>query len=162
MRIGLFSDSYIEKNGVTRMLKDLRTGLTSNGHETIVFAGRGGDYELHGIPFLLYPDYSIAFPNFVKTALLSKMKGIDIVHAHSPFSLGLCAIATKKLLNLPSIATFHTLLPEYVSYFLGKPGTLLKEPGWKYMKSVYNQFDVVVCPSKSVAKILAEKGITRG
>ena len=69
------------------------------------------DYLVIGVKSLYFKfvGYDLSFPgcdNFVKKAL--RLLKIDIVHAHSPFTIGKLAAKTAKKKNTPFIMTMHS------------------------------------------------------
>ncbi|MHA1895654.1 MAG: glycosyltransferase, partial [Candidatus Helarchaeota archaeon] len=91
MRIGFFTDTYAQINGVTTIIKMLEKQLRDLGHEVHIFAPRSThkkDKEnpfLHtseAVKFLPSPEYKLSpFPIF-----LFDLPPLDIIHIHSPIS----------------------------------------------------------------------------
>lgn len=127
MRIGFFTDSYSQINGVTVTIKALEKQLRKMGHEVYVYAPRGeaGEdinnpylFTSEGFRFILSPEYRWAvFPIF--TIPRSNL-GLDIIHVHSPVSMGLAGLINARRLAIPCVASIHTLLPEFWKPFVEK------------------------------------------
>ena len=62
----------------------------------------------HSLPLLHY-DYDIPTPTLDPLFEAQLIRsGIDLVHIHSPFALGLAGVVYAKLRNLPVVATLHS------------------------------------------------------
>lgn len=121
MKVGLFIDTwYPMVDGVIKVVDNYARRLV-NYCEVTVFCPetRGADaHDTDQLPYrvvrcnslpLLNSDYDIPAavldPIFDAKVIAS---GIDIVHIHSPFSVGLAGVLYAKLHNLPVVATLHS------------------------------------------------------
>ncbi|MBI4018153.1 MAG: glycosyltransferase [Candidatus Aenigmarchaeota archaeon] len=171
MKIAFFADSYRPQiNGMVTSIDAFRQQLSRKGHDVHVFAPEGPGYKdkernihrLASFEFAPYKEYRIAIP-FVSAA-----GGYDIVHVHSPFSLGIAGIAYARRNGLPVVGTFHTLFPEYGHYLvspkllkLRSVGKLFRKISWSYLSWFYNRCDRIVAPSVHVKKLMRRNGITK-
>ncbi|MHA1265728.1 MAG: glycosyltransferase [Candidatus Helarchaeota archaeon] len=127
MKIGFFTDTYSQINGVSITIKALERNLRDFGHEVYVYAPRGEVREnksnpylftSEGLRFILSPEYRWAiFPIFT---IPQSNLGLDIIHVHSPVSMGLAGLINAKRLAIPCIGSVHTLLPEFWKPFISK------------------------------------------
>lgn len=94
--------------------------------------------------------------------------GYDLIHAATPGSMGLNALAAAKKLRLPVVGVYHTALPEYVGTRrrsllarLGLPTDFLEqftlEGCWKFVEWYYRHCQKVLAPSRSIARILGRR-----
>ena len=94
--------------------------------------------------------------------------GYDLIHAATPGSMGLNALAAAKKLRLPLVGVYHTALPEYVETRrrslmtrLGLPSDLLErstlEVCWKFVEWFYRHCQTVLAPSSSIARTLERR-----
>ncbi len=94
--------------------------------------------------------------------------GYDLIHAATPGSMGLNALAAARKLRLPLVGVYHTALPEYVETRrrrlmtrLGLPSDLLErstmEVCWKFVEWFYRHCRVVLAPSRSIARTLGRR-----
>lgn len=119
MRIGFFSDSYFpEIDGVTYTLKTWKEELEERGHEVYIIYP-DGDYEpseneipVHSVSNPFYSGYNIPLPT------LRDFPDMDIVHCHSPGTVGIQGLIYAKRNNIPSVYTHHTPLEEYFEQHL--------------------------------------------
>ena len=188
MRIGFFTDTYAQVNGVTVIIKMLETQLRKLGHEVHIFAPRSTHEEdkknpfLHtseAVRFLPSPEYKLSpFPIF-----LFDLPPLDIVHIHSPISLGISGIFAARRLGIPAVGTVHTLIPEFWKVFMnnfipyiGIPvvkdllnlvvdtavdvtSVFAKYFSWRYYIQFFKRCDVTTVPSKYAQDICREKGL---
>lgn len=105
------------------------------------------------VPFL---DYSLPIPKldykFIRN--LNKYK-LDIVHIHSPFSLGVAGLKYAKRHHIPCIATMHSQFKQDFKRAL-KSEMLANKFTYRLMK-VYNKCDLCFAVNKEVARIYFEE-----
>jgi glycosyltransferase involved in cell wall biosynthesis len=115
MKIGFFTDSYFpEIDGVTYTIKSWRERLEDRGHEVYVIYP-DGDYEpgereipVKSVPNPFYSGYRV--PTWIRT---SKLPELDVVHCHSPATLGILGKYYSWRKGVPSVYTHHTPLEDY-------------------------------------------------
>jgi 1,2-diacylglycerol 3-alpha-glucosyltransferase len=135
LKIGMFTDTYAQINGVTITIKALEKSLREMGHEVYIYAPRGEVGEAKDNPYLFTsdgfrfipsPEYRWAmFPIFT---IPQSNLGLDIIHVHSPISMGLAGLFNARRLGIPCIGSIHTLLPEFWKPFLEKYIPYVKPP----------------------------------
>ena len=162
MRIGFFTDTFLpQRNGVVTSLTNLGLELVKRGHEVFVFCPRTRVKNYHGlavhshrsITFRPYPEFKIAFPT-------GKVPELDIVHTHSPFSLGALGLYAAKKQDIPRVSTFHTLLSEYVQYLrFGR--RLFKRLAWTYLRFYYKRCHRLIAPSNALKKVLRQHRVRK-
>lgn len=85
-----------------------------------------------------------------------RSQGVEIFHAHSPFTLGHFARRESKRLGVPLVATFHS---KYYDDFLRMTGNpLLAELLTDYVVRFYSSADAVWTVGTGTAKTLTEYG----
>ena len=189
MRIGFFTDTYAQVNGVTVIIKMLEKQLREAGHEVHIFAPRGNlktDKEnpfLHvseAVRFLPSPEYKFApFPTF-----LFDLPPLDIIHIHSPVSLGISGIVSARRLGVPTVGTVHTLIPEFWKIFIKNiipyvslpiirnvfdvlldttvdiTSIFAKHLSWRYFVEFFKRCDVTTVPGKYAQERCEHYGLT--
>ncbi|MDD1778213.1 MAG: glycosyltransferase [Candidatus Helarchaeota archaeon] len=154
MKIGFFTDTYSQVNGVTVTIKAVEQNLRDLGHEVYIFAPRGEAENLKNNPylftsqairFIFSPEYQWAiFPVFT---IPQSNLGLDIIHVHSPISMGLAGLMNARRLAIPCIGSIHTLLPEFWKPFLEKYISLVTPPllkrAIKQFLSLFDHFSIV-------------------
>ena len=117
MRIGFFTDSYFpEIDGVTYTLKLWKERLEKKGHEVFIIYPESNEYEpeeneipVKSISNPFYEGYNLA------VSMSSKRfpDDLDIVHCHSPGTIGVGGRIHAYRNNIPTVYTHHTPLEEY-------------------------------------------------
>lgn len=171
MRIGIFSECYEPvMNGVSVSIKTFKEYLEKQGHEVFIFTTRvpGTVYDnprIVPIPVLLPfkpkgGKYPIARPqSVIKWAEKIASYKLDIIHCQHLLSSGSLGLKVAKKLNIPVILTYHTLLTEYVHY-VPLVGGLAKKWIIRKSKLYCNQYDYIVTPGPSMARLLYGYGVT--
>jgi len=165
MRIGYFTDTFLpQHNGVVTSLLSFGSELVKCNHELHVFCPKSNLKEVHGmrvhsypaVRFRPYPEFRIAVPQG-----RDKTPPLDIVHSHSPFTMGFFGNRVAKFQSIPRVATFHTLLTEYLGYVFKVGSPLMKVFTWQLCRSFYNRQDRIISPSKILKRVLRKHGIKR-
>jgi len=117
MRIGFFTDSYFpEIDGVTYTLKLWKERLEEKGHEVFIIYPGSSEHEPEKNEI---PVKSISNPFYegynVPISMSSKNfpDDLDIVHCHSPATIGIAGRLHAYRNNIRAVYTHHTPLEEY-------------------------------------------------
>ncbi|HZK43652.1 MAG TPA: glycosyltransferase family 4 protein [Syntrophomonadaceae bacterium] len=162
MRIGIFTDSYKPyTSGVVTSISTFKDELIKLGHETYIFAPNYPKYNeieenvhrYYSLPSPTNKDFSLAIPVYPGMNMLLKRLDLDIIHVHSPFTMGRVGLHYAKRQNIPIVFTYHTLYDQYVHY-VPVAQDLAKEVAIKYSNNFCNQCDHVIAPSTEVEEIL--------
>ena len=163
MRIGIFSESYPPLiNGVSTSVQTLTAQLEAAGHDVFIFTSRypnykderPGVYRYPSVNALVEPDYVVPVPFSPRITYAIRMLKLDIVHSQSPFFLGLVARRTARALNLPHVATNHTLYTEYAHYLPLPTVGVTRHLLVRWMRDFYNSCDQVLAPSELTRQVL--------
>jgi len=162
--IGFFSDTFTPQiNGVVTSLQIFWKELERQGHNVYIFAptpklknDTKNIFRLPSLPFIFQPEMRFALPYSWQIDKKISALNLDIVHAHTPFSLGLFAKHIAQENNLPFIQTFHTLYPEYLHYILGPAAKnpLAQYGAKKIITFLYNRSDLIIVPSEKIKNYL--------
>lgn len=82
--------------------------------------------------------------------------GYDIIHCHSPFSIGKYAVSLGKKMNIPVVLTLHTKY--YSDFFRVTHSKFLSNLMVKYIISTYNKADSVWTVSNASMQTLRDYG----
>jgi 1,2-diacylglycerol 3-alpha-glucosyltransferase len=172
MKIAYFTDTYLPNNdGVVACLLNYRKGLEKRGHEVFIFTPgtkkqkqENKDkhvYYFTSASFKPYPDYRLALFPFQSARKLVKEIGVDLIHSHGIATTGLAAIDCASNLKIPSIASFHTMVPSATHYLTSREDMqkFLEDVSWKYLRWYYRFFKRVLVPSNFTQNILEKEGI---
>lgn len=153
-------------DGVTRVLYRMTTALAGAGVDHVFVAPivppevdrTAPMIEVPSVAFPLYTDYRLATPGsrfFSKQVLDFRP---DILHIHSPCSLGYAAVRFGKKHNIPVVATYHTHFASYAKYY----NIPMLEPfGWSYLRRLYDGCDRIFVPSVPILDELWSQGFRR-
>ena len=165
MKIGFFTDVYLPNAfGTEISIETFRKKIGELGHQVYVFAPFFPKYKdtnprvfrFRSLKIIEKPEMRFAFP-FLPTKSLKKILNIklDIVHAHTPFNLGLLGKLVASRERIPIIYTHHTQYPEYTKVYF-KEKILLPKMAKTWCAWYANQADVVLVPSHKIKKLLKD------
>ena len=171
LRIGLFTDTYAPQvNGISISLQLVSEGLLRRGHQVTIFAPRVPGYtddqpDVLRIPALKYlndPPVYLAVLGTPRSTWSLTRKHFDVLHAHSPMTVGFLAYLTASTKNLPLIYTYHTSITDYTHYvkFIGGTRVIQYGARWFSTKST-NLGDQIVVPSPKFHRLLLEQKVTK-
>lgn len=157
MNIGIFTDSFVQPNGVSTHVKKISKEMAERGHEVYVYTGEGEteeDYKIVNLPhmnFPPFPDYDMILPKSIN-------ENLDIVHSHTPYPAGWFGLIYGKSRGIPRVTTTHTL-PEHMLSPYGMD--FLSKVAWKYLVKWHNKSDFVIANTKYTGDVLASLGMDR-
>ncbi|OGF53024.1 MAG: hypothetical protein A2Z21_08420 [Candidatus Fraserbacteria bacterium RBG_16_55_9] len=168
MTIGFFTDTYVPQiNGVATLLPLLDRLLTQQGHRVYTFApsyhghrwSREGErvFRFPALKFLYHKESRVTIP-YHREAWRA-FQELDVIHSHTPFSLGILAIRISRRQKVPHVHTYHTLFTEYLHYL---PKYLRPTPTMvgRISSAFCNRCDAVTAPSNPMKEELVSYGIT--
>ena len=168
LTIGFFTDTYVPQiNGVATLLPILDRLLTRLGHEVYIFAPsydrprayRESDhiFRYPAFPFLYHRESRVTIP--YHRGARKVFAKLDVVHSHTPFTMGVLAIRVSRRFDLPHLHTYHTLFTEYLHYL---PRYLRPSPEWvkRISRAFCNRCDGVTVPSTPMKEELLSYGVT--
>lgn len=126
MKIGLFTDTYLpDINGVATSIKTLEDELVKLGHEVYIITTKpefskselnDRVLRLPGLELKFLYGYVLGTPFQISAYNIIKSLELDIIHAHTEFSIGIFARICSRLLSIPLISTYHTTYEDYTHY----------------------------------------------
>jgi 1,2-diacylglycerol 3-alpha-glucosyltransferase len=164
VKIGMFTDSYRPyTSGVVRSIETTASKLTELGHEVFIFAPSYPNYEKESrvyrfvsVPTPTYPDFAIALPFSLYLNTTIKRLNLDVIHVHSPFTMGLLGSRTARRYGIPLVFTYHTMYDEYVHYLPFARG-ISRKVVLRMSKNFCNRCDLVITPTKVVQDIVGAR-----
>ncbi len=170
MNIAVFSDTYLPQvNGVASSLGLLREQFLNLGHQVTIFipeikeAGQYSDdvIQIKSVQVSKNPAFYIGSPVSPQIWPILKHRKFNIIHAHTPLTMGMLAYQAANMLRQPLIYTYHTMLPGYLHYI----GLLSKIALAKKFIKYFDQYscnicDLIIAPSIKVKKFLDEAGVS--
>ena len=171
LRIGLFTDTYAPQvNGVSISLQLVSEGLQRAGHQVTIFApnfpgytdNKPGVVRLPSLKYLNDPPIYVAVLGTPRSTWSLTRKHFDVLHAHSPLTVGLLAYFTASTKNLPLIYTYHTSITDYTHYLKVIGGTsLIRHAARWFSTTSTNLGDQIVVPSPKFHRLLLEQKVTK-
>ncbi|MBE5735465.1 MAG: glycosyltransferase family 4 protein [Clostridiales bacterium] len=170
LNIGLFVDAFYPMiDGVVTVVDNYAKRMSKIANVT-VFAPHGRtefDDSTLGYKVVrckrlafLKNGYDLATPNSdksFKNAL--KESNLDIVHIHSPFTIGRAGLKYAKKHNIPCIATMHSQFKQ--DFMKATKNKLLTKIMLSNIMSVFNKCDQCWAVNKELAKVFKEYGYKR-
>jgi 1,2-diacylglycerol 3-alpha-glucosyltransferase len=167
MRIGIFTDSYKPyTSGVVTSITTFKEELVRQGHQVFIFAPsypqecepEDNVYRFYSLPAPTNPDFTLAIPVLPGLNMLVKRLNLDIIHVHSPATMGRVGLRYSRKYGIPLVFTYHTLYDQYVHYF-PVAQDLAKEMVVKYSNDFCNHCHHVIVPTAEVEQILKSYNI---
>lgn len=171
LRIGLFTDTYAPQvNGVSISLQMISEGLKKRGHQVTIFAPRFPGYKdnepnvmrLPSLKYLNNPPIYVAVLGTPRSTWSLTRRHFDVLHAHSPLSVGLLAYLTASTKRLPLIYTYHTSITDYTHYvkFIGGTSLIKRTAAW-FSAASTNLGDQIIVPSPKFHRLLLEQKVRK-
>ncbi|MBU1141366.1 MAG: glycosyltransferase [Firmicutes bacterium] len=165
--IGLFIDVFYPMiDGVVIVVDNYAKQLSEKAN-IIVFAPGSRDkaykdqfsYRVVRSKYIKVPftDYNLSLPFFdFKFKKTLKNANLDIVHIHSPFTLGNVGISYAKKHHIPVVATLHSQYKK--DFYERTKSQILSEIAIKEIMSTFNKCDESWAVNRKVAEIFGEYG----
>ena len=174
MRIAICTDTFPpEVNGVANAAFHSARALTRAGPEGCVFtvsklgakeleAMGEGTFRVETIPSIGLPIYLGVRATPPVGLALGKMRRFkpDVIHSHTPFSMGWEAVWAARMLGVPLVGTHHTFFNHYLEH-VHLNYSWAERLSWKLTVGYYNRCDLVVSPTRSLAGELLTQGLKR-
>ncbi len=170
MRIGLFTDFYLEDNFIAHSVRLVRRIYEKAGHKVYVFTAANrqkarankeeGVFTFTSAHFKQYPQFRLSLSPFLSAKKIVSGLNIDAIHNFAVATMGLAAATCARDLEIPSVATVTSVLHLSEGKGEGKLAHLFKDMAVKYARWFYAFFDEVAFPT-SFAKE-AMKDVIKG
>ena len=168
MNIAMFTNTFTPHvGGVARSVEAFACAYRSRGHRVLVVAPEVDGRPDHEVGVVRVPalqhfngsDFVVPLPvpGWLRSALVDFEP--DVVHAHHPFLLGDTALRVASAWTVPVVFTHHTQYEKYTHYVPGDSDalkTFVRDVALGYA----NLADAVIAPSRSIADLLGEAGVT--
>lgn len=160
--VAAFTDTYLPTvNGVTYTVKTWRDRWRArDGRMDVVFpradgyAPEAGEYAVRSLPFPFYDGFRLGVPRVPRP-----VRSAEVIHAHTPFSLGVSALRLARRLDRPLVASYHTPTSEYAAYLTSteRVEAGLERLTRRYERWFFGRVDAVLAPSESTRRNLVEE-----
>ena len=120
LKIGIFMDSYYPAiDGVVVVIDNLASMLAKFNDVTVVVPDTNTHNEDYKKPYdivritsvkMPHTEYKVGLPRLKVTKEYKELlkKDFDIIHIHSPFTMGKLGLKLAKQMNIPCVCTVHT------------------------------------------------------
>jgi len=144
--------------------------LRRRGHEVVIFAPRYRGYDDQGETVIRFPavqwyrskDFALALPILSSPLVLPALhqqeqffieQRFDVVHTHSPFTIGTIGARWGRRHHVPVVFTFHTLYHRYLHYvplprWYSRPYTV------KRVRRHIRLCSHIIAPSRAIERFL--------
>lgn len=167
MRVALVSETFTPAvNGVVTSVLRAADHLALRGHEPVVVAPSGADYEtrcgavvpVHAVRSVRLPRYRelpLAAPTGEVGELLDRLRP-DVVHLASPAVLGSTAARAAQQRGIPAVAVFQTDLAAYAGRYRVPGGSATT---WRWLRALHERTALTLVPSSATMAQLRRHGI---
>ncbi len=107
--------------------------------------------------FWAYPEHRLALPTQPRVRRELRAWRPTLVHAASPFGMGLAARAAARGLRVPFVTSYHTNWSAYSTFY--RMGAL-SGAAWRYLRWFHNGGARTYCPTRAVQQELAGHGFS--
>ncbi|MEM7304022.1 MAG: glycosyltransferase [Pseudomonadota bacterium] len=169
MNILMISDVYFPRiNGVSTSIQTFKNEFEKLGHRVVLIVPAYKEHEeeknIYRIPSRRIPydpeDRMMKYKAMVKLASVLEQQKFDLVHIHTPFVAHYAGVKLSKLLNIPCIATYHTLFEEYLYHYIPLvPKQIMRFFTRRFSSSQNDQVQGVIAPSSIIVNLLKEYGV---
>lgn len=169
MKLGLFTDTLEDINGVARFIRDMGEQARAAGRDFTIHTSIKAP-KIHDPPFSrhnfdplissvmpYYPQLSVALPPAWSMLHWAEEQQFDIIHCSTPGPVGLCGWLIARWLKLPFAATYHTDFPAYADRLTGS--RVITGGTTTFMKLFYRGAAVVFSRSREYEQILIDLGV---
>lgn len=178
MKVAYFTDTFLPQvNGIATALANQATELGKMGHNVLIFtpkldgiprekftADNVQVVHLPTVPVLLYPEFKLGVFGLPKVIKYLAKFNPDIIHLHSPLTVGMDAVMAAKIFKKPLVGTIHVYLTDssYLRWLKYKLAVkVVHKVMERYLNFLFNQCDLVLAPSKMLVKELYESGFKK-
>ncbi|AKH97734.1 glycosyltransferase [Halanaeroarchaeum sulfurireducens] len=152
--VAAFTDTYLPTvNGVTYTISAWRDRWNTRGSRMDVVYPRSsyepddGEHPVTSVPFPFYDGYRLGLPQ-----LPDAVRDVDVVHAHTPFLLGLSADRLARRESVPLVVSYHTPTAEYAEYLVPSwASSAVASLSRQYESWFLDRADLVLTPSAATA-----------
>jgi glycosyltransferase involved in cell wall biosynthesis len=159
--VAVFTDTYLPTvNGVTYTVNTWRDHWHDRGGRMPVvypndddYQPANGEYPVPSLPFPFYEGFRFGIPS-----IPDELADPDIVHAHTPFALGLAGRRLAGKRDVPLVVSYHTPAHEYADYISDAFAGLIRRAADRYEGWFFSRADAVVVPSETAAEAVDTGG----
>jgi glycosyltransferase involved in cell wall biosynthesis len=170
VKVGLFTDTLDETNGVTRFLRDMsvqaaRAGCALTVHTCVEAPRHDLPNRKNFSPMLsrempYYPGLPLNLPPVLEILEWADRQQFDAIHVSTPGPMGVCGWLVAQMLRVPLVGTYHTDFPAYIEQYTRDHRAV--HAAGLYMGWLYGQMATVFTRSRGYVHALRGLGIADG
>jgi len=167
LRVGLFTDTLDEINGVARFIRDMGEQARARDYSLTIHTsvdvtrfdvpGRVNFKPLLSRPMPFYDTINLNLPPLLEVLEHADRMQYDVIHCSTPGPMGMAGWLAGKMLRVPVVGTYHTDFPSYVEH-LTHDHRMTEAAVW-YMKWFYGQTRAVFSRSNTYKPVLRGLGV---
>ncbi len=170
LKIAIFSDSALPVlNGVSISIDGLIHELRNQGHSVHFFTAsyfghKDADPNTHRFLASEMPwtkGYPLALPPFYLMLQQFRKVKFDVIHTHTPWTIGFVGLRWGQSHEIPVVSTYHTLYDKYIHYIPFLPKRYVRYKIAKHTNYYYNSVDQVITPSLAAQKWLRRHSVKK-
>jgi glycosyltransferase involved in cell wall biosynthesis len=160
--VAAFTDTYLPTvNGVSYTIQTWRDHFQARGGRMdVVYPGASGydpdrgEHPVRSVPFPFYEGFRLGLPRVPRP-----VRDADIVHAHTPFALGLSGLRLARRSDRAFVTSYHTPTEEYADYLAEREVSerAVRKLSRAYERWFFGHADVVLVPSEATRRHLESK-----
>ncbi len=166
LNVGFFIDTFYPMvDGVITVVDNYARYLSKYANVTVFAPAIDKKFDDSKLPYRVircksikqsFIDYSLPIPKLDKEFKKElKESNLDIVHIHSPFTIGKIGVDYAKKHNIPVVATMHSQFKQDFKRVL--KANSLANVGTKVVINVFNKCDECWAVNKGIAKLYYEE-----
>jgi glycosyltransferase involved in cell wall biosynthesis len=109
------------------------------------------------LPF--FPQYPFAVPPFFGALRHFREHNFDIIHTHTPYTIGFVGLRWAESHEIPIVSTYHTLYERYAHYVPYFPKVYVRYKAAKHTNYYYNRVAHVITPSEAAKTSLIRQSV---
>lgn len=150
-------------NYIQTATKDEHVLVIPGAKTEVTESERSRIYSIHS-PLLSRTSRYRALLNLRAVEAVLEREQPDLIEAGDPYQMAWKAIASGRALRIPVVGFYHSHFPEAylrsTAKFLGKTATeMVMDGARRYVRKLYNQFEVTLVPSLRLGEVLEAWGI---
>jgi glycosyltransferase involved in cell wall biosynthesis len=166
-RAMVFTDTFDEANGVAGTMRRLAAEAAAGVLALRVAAARPQAPAAPGVtafepdwtlPLPTYEQLELRFPVLTEVLASVERERPDVIHVATPGPLGVCGLASARLLGIPLVGSYHTELGPYALHLT--QDLLVAQALDLWVDWFYRQCALVLAPTRAVAGALAARGLS--
>jgi glycosyltransferase involved in cell wall biosynthesis len=169
LKLGVFTDTFEDINGVSRFLQTLGSEGTRRERQITIHTCSANPkidapYRKNFTPTVScplpgYPQLSLSLPPLTEVLQWADSQQFDAIHVHTPGPMGLVGWLASSMLNIPLLSTYHTDFPAYVlDHTQDHRLTVAAE---SFMQWFYGRCGSIFTRSRQYENVLEKMGLSR-